>query len=108
MNTLAGIPPAFDEKLGNMSRSFWPEAVKLLSTLVYPLRNWPYFAERVQEARSGQLSLDRSRSRISVAVTPSNSSIRASGLKDSLLNSSAISSHGPTAPCPVRHDLVIL
>jgi hypothetical protein len=28
MNTLAGIPPAFDEKLGNMSISFWPEAVK--------------------------------------------------------------------------------
>jgi hypothetical protein len=75
-------------------RVIWPEAVKLLSTCVYPLRNWPHFAERVQEARSGQLALDGSRSRMSTALTPLYSSSIASGLKFSLLNTSAMSSHG--------------
>jgi hypothetical protein len=95
MTTVDGIPPAFDAKLGNKSGSFWLEAVKLLSTRVYLLRNWIHFAERVEEVRSGQLDLDGSRSRMSAAFTPSNSSSVASGLKPSLLKRSAISSQGP-------------
>jgi hypothetical protein len=53
-----------------------------------------HFAERVQEGLSGELAMYGSISTISVALTPSHSSSTASGLKASLLNSSAISSHG--------------